>query len=51
MLRRLASSVHGSLVAEGAVRPYGVEVLAPLLDQHLVLPESVEHLTIQQLIP
>ena len=30
--------------------PYGVEVLAPLLDQHLGLLERVEYLAIQQLV-
>jgi hypothetical protein len=33
------------------VWPYGVEVAAPLLDQHLGLPERVEHLAVQQLVP
>jgi hypothetical protein len=32
------------------VRPDGVEVLAPLLDQHLRLAEGVEHLAVQQLV-
>jgi hypothetical protein len=32
------------------VWPYGIEVLAPLFDQHLGLTECVEHLAIQQLV-
>jgi hypothetical protein len=33
------------------VRPDGVEVLAPLLDQHLRFPDGVEHLAVQQFVP
>jgi hypothetical protein len=46
----------GRLVSEGAVWPKGVEVLAPLRDQHLAdplcgsTPEHAEYLTIQQLV-
>ena len=38
-------------VADGTMRPDGVVVLAPMLDQHLGLLEGVEDLTVEQLIP
>ena len=38
-------------MAQRAVRLDGVEVPAPLLDQHLGLSERVEHLAVQQLVP
>jgi hypothetical protein len=41
---------RGRPIAEGAVWPYGVVVLAPLFDQHLGFLERVEHLAVQQLV-
>ena len=38
-------------VAQRTVRPDGVVVAPPLLDQHFCLPQCVEDLAIEQLVP
>ena len=38
-------------IVQGAVRPPGVVVLSPPFDEDLGLPECVEDLAIQKLIP
>ena len=38
-------------VAKGTVRPDGVAVPSPLLDEHLRLFERVEDLSVQELVP
>jgi hypothetical protein len=41
----------GRAVAEGRVRPNRIVVAAPALDQDLCLPEGVEDLDAEQLVP
>jgi hypothetical protein len=41
----------GRAVAEGRVRPHRIVVAAPALDQDLGLPERVEDLDAEQLVP